>query len=175
MGKFVSAKSELDVFSIFSFYYAVARWRYSFYVISRGKAANQCTLSSDFRFALRETAFSSEAEIMIKEVSFTLAVTEIVFFSDGAASQFKNQYLLQCLTMMIDANDLDNSWNYFASFHGVDGVGGILKRLVWTEIMTGARCSSVLEQSPARIQLSVPEPSTQSFKPARPYPPDPTH
>ena len=86
---------------------------------------------------------------MIKEViSIMPDVNESVFFSDGAASQFKNRYLLQHLTMMMDANDLEISWNYFASSHGkgvVDGVGGTLKSLVWTEIMAGARCSSAQE------------------------------
>ena len=88
-------------------------------------------------------------EIMIKEViSIMPDGNEIVFFSDGAASQFKNRYLLQHLTTMMDAHDVEISWNYFASSHGkgvVDGVGGTLKRLVWTEIMAGARCSSARE------------------------------
>ena len=88
-------------------------------------------------------------EVMIKEViSIMPDVNEIVFSSDGAASQFKNRCLLQHLTMMMDANVVEISWNYFASSHGkgvVDGVGGTLKRLVWTEIIVGARCSSAQE------------------------------
>ena len=83
-----------------------------------------------------------------QRMSFTPDVNEIVFSFDSAASQFKNRYRLQHLTMIMDINDLEISWNYFASSHGkgvVDGVGGTLKRLVWMEIMTGARCSSAQE------------------------------
>ena len=61
------------------------------------------------------------------------------------ASQFKNRYIINHLTTMLDTMDIDFSWNYFASSHGkgiVDGVGGTLKRLVWLEIMAGKRCSS---------------------------------
>lgn len=45
----------------------------------------------------------------------------------------------------MDQNDIEFSWNYFASAHGkgiVDGLGGTLKRLVWLDIMAGVRCSS---------------------------------
>jgi len=72
-------------------------------------------------------------------------VNEIIFFSDNAASQFKNRYVINYLTTMLDTMDIDISWNYFASSHGkgvVDGIGGILKRLVWLEILSGYICSS---------------------------------
>ena len=85
-------------------------------------------------------------EILIKEViSIMPDVNEILFFSDAAASQLKNRYVVKHLTTMMDANDVKLSWNYFASSHGkrvLDGVAGILKRLVWTEIMAGVQCSS---------------------------------
>ncbi|CAF1624521.1 unnamed protein product, partial [Didymodactylos carnosus] len=85
-------------------------------------------------------------ELLIDEIVDRMPdVGEIIFFSDGAASQFKNRYLLQHLTTMMDKTDLDLSWNYFASSHGkgiVDGIGGTLKRLVWMEILAGKRCAS---------------------------------
>ncbi|CAF0921078.1 unnamed protein product, partial [Didymodactylos carnosus] len=88
-------------------------------------------------------------EILINEITGLMPdVDEIIFFSDGAASQFKNRYLLRYLTHLRDKTDLDISWNYFASSHGkgvVDGIGGTIKRLVWTEIMAGKRCSSADE------------------------------
>lgn len=46
---------------------------------------------------------------------------------------------------MMKEMNVEFSWNYFAASHGkgvVDGVGGILKRIVWQEIMTGKACSS---------------------------------
>ncbi|CAF1044674.1 unnamed protein product, partial [Didymodactylos carnosus] len=88
-------------------------------------------------------------EILINEITGLMPdVDEIIFFSDGAASQFKNRYLLRYLTHLRDKTDLDISWNYFASSHSkgvVDGIGGTIKRLVWTEIMAGKRCSSADE------------------------------
>jgi hypothetical protein len=85
-------------------------------------------------------------EIIVQEmISIMPDVTEIIFFSDGAASQFKNRYVIQHLTTMMDKINIDFSWNYFASSHGkgvVDSIGGTLKRLVWMEILAGVHCSS---------------------------------
>ena len=78
-------------------------------------------------------------------ISIMPDLNDIIFFSDGEASQFKNRYVIQHLTTMMDQSNINFSWNYFASSHGkglVDSIGGILKRLVWMEIMAGTRCSS---------------------------------
>ena len=72
-------------------------------------------------------------------------VNRIIFFSDNASSQFKNQFVINHLTRMMDSTDIDLCWNYFASSQGkgvVDGIGGTLKRLVWLKILAGKRCSS---------------------------------
>ena len=61
---------------------------------------------------------------------------EIVMFSDGAASQFKQRFLLCSLTLM----DRPIIWNFFATSHGkgpVDGIGGTAKRVVAKEVMSG--------------------------------------
>ncbi|CAF1608935.1 unnamed protein product, partial [Didymodactylos carnosus] len=85
-------------------------------------------------------------DVIVNEIkSYVPDVNEIIFFSDGAASQFKNRFLLRYLTYMMDDNAVDISWNFFASSHGkgvVDGIGGTLKRLVWSEMMAGKRCTS---------------------------------
>ncbi|CAF1309948.1 unnamed protein product [Adineta ricciae] len=85
-------------------------------------------------------------EILIDEITSIMPdVQEIIFFSDGASSQFKNRYILQHLTNIMDKTDLNISWNYFSSSHGkgiVDSIGGTLKRLVWFEILAGARVTS---------------------------------
>jgi len=85
-------------------------------------------------------------EILVNEiVNMMPDVNQIIFFSDNAASQFKNRYIINHLTTMLDVSGIDFNWNYFASSHGkgiVDGVGGILKRLVWLEIMAGKGCAS---------------------------------
>jgi len=85
-------------------------------------------------------------EILVKEImSFMPDVQQIMFFSDGAAGQFKNRYILQHLTRIMDKTDINISWNYFSSSDGkgiVDSIGVTLKRLVWTEILAGARVIS---------------------------------
>jgi hypothetical protein len=63
-----------------------------------------------------------------------------LFFSDGAASQFKQKFLSCNLTFMRASYGLDVQWHFFASGHGkgvMDGIGGSVKRVVWNEIRTG--------------------------------------
>ena len=60
---------------------------------------------------------------------------EIVFFSDGASSQFKQKYLL-CALIHLKRNI---TWEYFATSHGkgaVDGIGGVVKRTVSTAVLS---------------------------------------
>lgn len=56
-------------------------------------------------------------------------------FSDGAASQFKQRFILSSLNHIKSANNLENlGWIFFASSNSqgaVDGVGGSVKKLVW--------------------------------------------
>ena len=154
MGKFVSPKSELNFFSIVSFYYAVARWRYSFYVISDSKTADQGSLSANSRVLSREMVFSSNARMIIKEVVSIMAdVKETVFFSDGDTIQFKNRYLIEYL-MMMEVNDLGISWTHFASSHGkvvVDGVGGTLKRLMFGALQLKSSSTHVTGKRQQRL------------------------
>ena len=88
-------------------------------------------------------------EVLIQEiVDINPEVDRIIFFSDGAASQFKNKFIIQHLSTLADTSGLDFSWNYFASSHGkgvVDSIGGTLKRIVWLETLAGTRCRSALD------------------------------
>jgi hypothetical protein len=62
---------------------------------------------------------------------------EIHFFSDGAASQFKQRYLFRNLTYLANAFNVLVSWHFFASHHGkgvMDGLGATVKRLVHQQI-----------------------------------------
>jgi hypothetical protein len=73
---------------------------------------------------------------------------EIAFFSDGAASQFKQRYMFQNMTRMMFDHDLKLSWNFFATSHGkgvVDAIGGTVKRMVWQEIMAKKQCRSATD------------------------------
>lgn len=85
-------------------------------------------------------------EVLIRQIAdINPDIDQIIFFSDGAASQFKNRFLVQHLSTLADTSGLDLSWNYFASSHGkglVDSIGGTLKRIVWLQILAGTRCRS---------------------------------
>ena len=58
-------------------------------------------------------------------------VQRIDIFSDGPLSQFKNQYVFNCLPMLFQRHGLDRlNWHFFATSHGkgaVDGIGGVRK------------------------------------------------
>ncbi|CAF5070896.1 unnamed protein product [Rotaria magnacalcarata] len=55
------------------------------------------------------------------------SLEEILFFSDGAASQFKQRYLIRNLARMSNNFSFLLSWHFFATSHAkgvVDGIGG---------------------------------------------------
>lgn len=59
----------------------------------------------------------------------------IFVFSDGAASQFKNKYIMSSLCSSKEDFGVELHWSFFATSHGkgaVDGIGGNVKRKVWT-------------------------------------------
>ena len=61
-------------------------------------------------------------------------------FSDGAASQFKQQYLFSNLHRWEQNTQTNIIWNFFATSHGkgaVDGSGGTVKRSVWRFVEAG--------------------------------------
>ena len=65
-------------------------------------------------------------------------VKRVDVFSDGPASQFKNKYMAN-FCCKLERHGLKVRWNFFATSHGkgvVDGVGGSVKRAVWTAVST---------------------------------------
>ena len=50
--------------------------------------------------------------------SLVPSLNEVVMFSDGSASQFKQRYLFKNLSVLADKFDISLSWNFFASHHG---------------------------------------------------------
>jgi hypothetical protein len=67
---------------------------------------------------------------------------KIHIFTDGAASQFKNSFIMTAISNYVATSDtiLDINWSFFATSHGkgaVDGIGGEVKRMVWTTVKTG--------------------------------------
>lgn len=66
-------------------------------------------------------------------------VEEVHIYSDGPSSQFKNKYVVQLLHTFQKNLGTRISWHYFATSHGkgaVDGVGGTVKRTVWSAVST---------------------------------------
>lgn len=63
----------------------------------------------------------------------------VKMFSDGCACQFKNRWILSLIAFAQDLFGIELSWDFFAPGHGkgaVDGIGGIVKRVVYQRIMT---------------------------------------
>lgn len=70
------------------------------------------------------------------------SIENVYFFSDGAgraASQFKQMFSFINLTFLQEEYNLKTFiWNFFTTSHGkgaVDGVGGTVKRLVWSRVL----------------------------------------
>ena len=77
------------------------------------------------------------------------SINQIDIISDGPSSQFKNQYVLNCLPVLLERHDLARlHWHFFATSHGkgaVDGIGGVVKRSVWMKTLSGLVVVSSLE------------------------------
>ena len=61
-------------------------------------------------------------------------------FSDGAASQFKQQYLFSNLHTWEQNTQTNIIWNFFTMSHGkgaADGLGGTVKHSVWRFVKAG--------------------------------------
>jgi hypothetical protein len=69
-----------------------------------------------------------------------IAGKRLLIFTDGPSSQFKNRYILSSLPVIVAERALRSlEWHYFATSHGkgaVDGIGGEIKRLARTLIMS---------------------------------------
>lgn len=65
-------------------------------------------------------------------------IKSICIFSDNCAAQFKNRYVIESMnTLKAERGFTHLEWNFFAASHGkgaVDGLGGSVKRSVWTAV-----------------------------------------
>ena len=77
---------------------------------------------------------------VLSELTTKYAIRKVDIFSDGPSSQFKNQYVFNCLPFLLQQHHLEClNWHFFATSHGkgaVDGVGGTVKRNVWMETLS---------------------------------------
>ena len=77
--------------------------------------------------------YSFQEELMSFLKTKITNISKIIYFSDGAASQYKNRYNLLNLLHHKEDFKIPAEWHYFATSHGKgpsDGLGGTLKRLV---------------------------------------------
>ena len=85
-------------------------------------------------------------EIILNYITTVLPNIRVVnCFSDGAASQFKQRFHFRNLLQIANDRNIDLSWHFFATSHGkgvVDGIGGTVKRLVWSAVLAGEVCRS---------------------------------
>ena len=107
----------------------------------------------NFSFALPSADVSHDKfvvnaalEIILNHIKIVLPnVKEINCFSDGAASQFKQRFLFRNLIHISNERKIRLNWHFFATSHGkgvVDGIGGTVKRLVWSAVLAGGSCRS---------------------------------
>ena len=88
--------------------------------------------------------------IAFLQEKYGTGIKTIKYFSDGAASQYKNKYNLLNLGFHFEDFGINAEWHFFATAHGknaCDGVGGSLKRLA-------ARASL---QRPLEDQITIPQ------------------
>ena len=67
-------------------------------------------------------------------------VNHVHYWSDGAASQFKNKYNVDNLLHHVMDFSCTADWSFFATAHGkgpVDGIGAEVKRQVWRSTLQG--------------------------------------
>ncbi|CAF1142422.1 unnamed protein product [Didymodactylos carnosus] len=87
---------------------------------------------------------NSALEIILNHLNTVLLnLKEINFFSGGAAGQFKQRFHSRNLVQIAHEHKINLSWNSFATSHGkgvVDGIGGTVKRLVWSTVLGGGAC-----------------------------------
>ena len=86
-------------------------------------------------------------EDLKKQIPFTL--THVHYWSDGAASQFKNKFCF--VNMLFHEHDFGCTmdWSFFETAHGkgaFDGVGGTVKRVVWLSVLRKRTVVSTAEK-----------------------------
>ena len=67
-------------------------------------------------------------------------IEHVHYWSDGAASQFKNKYNFDNLLHHEEDHQCRADWSFFATAHGkgpIDGIGGEVKRQVWRAELQG--------------------------------------
>ena len=92
-------------------------------------------------------------------------VKSVSIWSDGPSSQFKNHYIAASLHALEEKHGINILWNFFATSHGkgpVDGIGGSVKRHVWTAVKT--RKVIVNDAASFVLACNAPESTVEVFE-----------
>ncbi|CAF2081488.1 unnamed protein product [Rotaria magnacalcarata] len=79
---------------------------YSLVIVSNNVAHNKYTVATCLERII------TRMQILIPSIE------ELIIFSDGSASQFKQRFLFKNLSILADKFKISLSWNFFASNHG---------------------------------------------------------
>lgn len=80
-------------------------------------------------------------------ISCQPTINTLIVFSDGAASQFKNRFLVNYLELLREKFKLKTlEWHFFATSHGkgvVDGIGGTVKNVARRQMLSKVSANNV--------------------------------
>lgn len=96
-------------------------------------------VSDDTKHQKEQVSYYIQIIIEMLHSAF-VALTHILFVSDGCAAQFKNKYILGNLIHMENDFGLKAEWHFLPTSHGkscADGIGGTLKRQVSHRMLSG--------------------------------------
>ena len=80
----------------------------------------------------------TDNKAILQDISKQTQFTKVHYWSDGAASQFKNKFTLSNLIYHVDDSKSEATWCFHETAHGkgpMDGFGGEIKRAVWRVIL----------------------------------------
>ena len=84
---------------------------------------------------------------ILSHLKSVITFNRVLYFTDGAASQYKNYKNLKNLCCHKQDFDIDAEWHFFATSHGkspCDGIGGTVKRLVARASLQAATSDQIL-------------------------------
>ncbi len=124
-------------------------WQFSPYVFvcTKGnKAPFMSALTLTFH---NKTSVLVFMDRLLNNLSKNEGIKNIDIFWDGPSSQFKNQYVLNYLPMLLKQYGMEClNWHFFATSHGkgaVGGIGGTVKRQVWMQTLSREAVVNFLE------------------------------
>ena len=99
-----------------------------------------CVIASDNLVHSKDTLLAYVDRLLD---ALPTAVKHVSVWSDGPSSQFKNRFVAATIEQLERRHEMKIVWNYFTTSHGkgpVDGIGGSVKRYVWSRVRNRKQC-----------------------------------